>query len=100
MIIAQIIFFGKRIKRIFMEKLVLIDGNSLINRAFYAMPLLTTKDGTPTNAVYGFMNPMFGFILSAIILGEKGEAFGIKGICAIILVCSGIFIVNKKRKKC
>lgn len=42
-----------------MEKLALIDGNSLINRAFYAMPLLTTKDGTFTNAVYGFMNMFF-----------------------------------------
>jgi len=39
-----------------MEKLVLIDGNSLINRAFYAMPLLTTQKGEYTNAVYGFMN--------------------------------------------
>ena len=39
-----------------MEKLVLIDGNSLINRAFYAMPVLSTKNGTFTNAVYGFMN--------------------------------------------
>ncbi len=42
-----------------MEKLVLIDGNSLINRAFYAMPVLSTKDGTYTNAVYGFMNMFF-----------------------------------------
>ncbi len=42
-----------------MEKLVLIDGNSLINRAFYAMPSLTTKDGVYTNAVYGFMNMFF-----------------------------------------
>lgn len=42
-----------------MEKLVLIDGNSLINRAFYAMPLLTTKKGEYTNAVYGFMNMLF-----------------------------------------
>ncbi len=39
-----------------MEKLVLIDGNSLINRAFYAMPPLATKNGEVTNAVYGFMN--------------------------------------------
>ncbi len=39
-----------------MEKLVLIDGNSLINRAFYAMPPLLTKNGEYTNAVYGFMN--------------------------------------------
>ncbi len=42
-----------------MEKLVLIDGNSLINRAFYAMPVLTNKEGVPTNAVYGFMNMFF-----------------------------------------
>lgn len=47
-----------------MEKLVLIDGNSLINRAFYAMPLLTTKDGTYTNAVYGFMNMFFKMLSS------------------------------------
>ncbi len=39
-----------------MEKLVLIDGNSLINRAFYAMPVLSTKNGVFTNAVYGFIN--------------------------------------------
>lgn len=45
-----------------MEKLVLIDGNSLINRAFYAMPLLVTKNGTPTNAVYGFMNMFFKMV--------------------------------------
>ncbi len=42
-----------------MEKLVLIDGNSLINRAFYAMPILSTKNGEYTNAVYGFMNMFF-----------------------------------------
>ncbi|MGB9867637.1 MAG: DNA polymerase I [Bacillota bacterium] len=36
------------------EKLVLIDGNSLANRAFYALPRLTTSGGVPTNAVYGF----------------------------------------------
>ena len=39
-----------------MEKLVLIDGNSLINRAFYATPILTTKTGTYTNAVFAFVN--------------------------------------------
>ncbi|MBE5737043.1 MAG: DNA polymerase I [Clostridiales bacterium] len=42
-----------------MEKLVLIDGNSLINRAFYAMPILSTKDGVYTNAIYGFINMFF-----------------------------------------
>ena len=38
-----------------MEKLILIDGNSLLNRAFYATPVFTTKDGLPTNGVFGFV---------------------------------------------
>ncbi len=37
-------------------KLLAIDGNSIINRAFYGIRLLTTKDGKYTNAVYGFIN--------------------------------------------
>lgn len=37
-------------------KLLAIDGNSIINRAFYGIKLLTAKDGTYTNAVYGFIN--------------------------------------------
>ncbi|MBR5439869.1 MAG: DNA polymerase I [Clostridia bacterium] len=45
-----------------MEKLVLIDGNSLINRAFYATPPLTDKNGAPTNAVYGFVNMLIKII--------------------------------------
>lgn len=39
-----------------MQKLVIIDGNSLVNRAFYALPLLTNQDGEYSNAVYGFVN--------------------------------------------
>ena len=37
-----------------MDKLVLIDGNSLLNRAFYATPVFSTKNGQPTNAIFGF----------------------------------------------
>ena len=44
------------------DELVLIDGNSLINRAFYALPLLTGKDGGYTNAVYGFANMLVRLI--------------------------------------
>ena len=40
-------------------KLLAIDGNSLINRAFYGIKLLSTKDGKYTNAVYGFINILF-----------------------------------------
>lgn len=38
------------------EKILIIDGNSLINRAFYGVPPLSNKEGIPTNAVYGFIN--------------------------------------------
>ena len=39
-----------------MNKLLLVDGNSILNRAFYGLPDLTTKDGRHTNAVLGFLN--------------------------------------------
>lgn len=41
------------------EKLVLIDGHSILNRAFYGVPELTNAQGLHTNAVYGFLNIMF-----------------------------------------
>ena len=44
------------------EKLLVLDGNSLLYRAFYAMPPLTTSEGIHTNAVYGFTNMLFKMI--------------------------------------
>ena len=41
------------------EKLVLIDGHSILNRAFYGVPDLTNAKGFHTNAIYGFLNIMF-----------------------------------------
>ena len=37
-------------------RLLVIDGNSIANRAFFGIKLLTTKDGRYTNAIYGFLN--------------------------------------------
>ena len=42
-----------------MRKIVLIDGHSILNRAFYGLPDLTNAEGLHTNAVYGFLNIMF-----------------------------------------
>ena len=47
------------------EKIVLIDGHSILNRAFFGIPELTNAKGVHTNAVYGFLNIMFS------ILGEE-----------------------------
>lgn len=53
-------------------KLLAIDGNSIINRAFYGIKLLTAKDGTYTNAVYGFIN-----ILNRLTELEKPEGVAV-----------------------
>lgn len=42
-----------------MDKLILIDGNSLLNRAYYAMAVFSTKDGLPTNGIFGFVKLLF-----------------------------------------
>lgn len=42
-----------------MKKTLLIDGNSLINRAFYALPILSTDEGVYTNGVYGFLKMFY-----------------------------------------
>ena len=51
-----------------MAKMILIDGNSLANRAFYAVPRLTNKAGFVTNAIYGFCN-----MLTKVLKEEKPE---------------------------
>ena len=43
-------------------KLLVIDGNSILNRAFYGVRLLTTKDGKFTNGIFGFMNILLGML--------------------------------------
>ena len=45
-----------------MEKLLLIDGHSILNRAYYGVPLFANAEGIHTNAVFGFLNMMFKFM--------------------------------------
>lgn len=49
--------------------------------------------------VFGFMNPVFGVILSAILLKEQNQAFTLQGLASLLLVCVGIFLVNKETTK-
>ena len=59
------------------KRLIIIDGNSLINRAFYAVPPLTDKNGMHTNAIYGFANILFK-IISEYTPTYMGVAFDLK----------------------
>ena len=45
-----------------MQKLMILDGNSIVNRAFYGIRLLTIQDGVYTNAIYGFLNILFKYL--------------------------------------
>ena len=54
------------------QKLLLFDGHSIANRAFYGVPLLTNKSGQYTNAIYGFLNMML-----SIMEKEKPDYLGI-----------------------
>lgn len=52
-----------------MKKLMVLDGNSIVNRAFFGVRTLTTRDGQPTNAIYGFLT-----ILQKLIDEERPDA--------------------------
>lgn len=47
-------------------------------------------------AVFGFVNPLISVVLSALILGEFQQAFNMGSLLALVLVCVGIYVVNKR----
>lgn len=49
-------------------------------------------------AVFGFMTPVFGVILSALFLDEAGQSFGFTEIISLVFVCVGIFVVNRPKR--
>lgn len=63
------------------KRLLIIDGSSLIHRAFYALPLLSTKDGLYTNGVYGFLTMLYRleedyeYDYISVVLDKKGPTF-------------------------
>nr|MBP8673161.1 DNA polymerase I [Synergistales bacterium] len=63
------------------QKLLLVDGHALAFRAFYALPELNAPDGTPTNAVLGFVNMLLKVLNDekpthvAVVFDAKGETF-------------------------
>ena len=64
--------------------------------AYTVWSLLLHHNNVSKVAVFGCLNPVFGAILSALILKESGQNFGIKEVIALVLISGGIFIVQKK----
>lgn len=64
--------------------------------AYSAWSLLMKYNPVSKISVFGFLNPVFGVLLSTIILHESSE-FGVKGLAALVLACTGIVIVNRDK---
>jgi len=63
------------------DRLLLVDGNSLMHRAFHALPLMNTGDGVYTNAIYGFLSMLLKVVREesvrylAVCFDEHGPTF-------------------------
>lgn len=72
---------------------------ALISAVAYTLwGLLLKHNPVSRISVYGFMNPVCGVVLSAVLLQEKNQAFSLIGLISLILVCIGIYIVNRKKR--
>lgn len=92
--IAGAVLMGGRLKVFTPAGGILLLYMALISAVAYTLwGVLLKYNPVSKVSIFGFTNPVFGVILSALILKE-GSAFGVQGAVALVLVCVGIFIVN------
>lgn len=78
--------------------LVLLFYMACISAVAYTLWAVLLKYNPPSKvAVFAFMNPIFGVMLSAILLKEKSQAFSLVGLTSLVLVSIGIYIVNREQ---
>ena len=79
--------------------ILLLVYMALISAVAYSIwGILLKHNPVSRVAVFGFMNPMFGVLLSALLLHEQNQAFTLQGLTALVLVCGGIYAVNRPEK--
>ena len=88
---------GGRISGFTPSSVLLLLYMAMISAVAYSLwGILLKYNPVSRIAVFGFMNPVFGVILSALLLGEKNQAFSLYGLAALALVSLGIFLVNRR----
>lgn len=100
-IILAIVGFslGGRITFSGASTIILMLYLAFVSAAAYTLWSILLKNNPVSEiSVYGFTKQIFGVLLSAVFLGEVAEAMSINSIISLILVCTGIFIVNYKGK--
>lgn len=88
---------GGHLKFTGIAPIVLLLYMACISAVAYTLWSLLLKYNPPSRiAVFGFMTPVFGVMLSALFLKERGQAFSMSGLTSLILVCIGIYVVNRE----
>ena len=92
--------FGGRLSFSSIKSVILLIYLALLSAAAYTLwGILLKYNNVSRVTVFGFMTPVCGCILSALLLGESISGNAIKTVMALLLVCLGIFIVNIAEKK-
>lgn len=94
------LLMGGRITKVTAAGIAMLFYLACISAVAYSLwGILLKYNPVSRVAVFGFMNPVFGVILSAFLLGEREQASGIKSIIALILVSIGIYITAKVKEE-
>ena len=99
MIVCGIMMGGKVTGFTFPSAMMLFYLGFLSATAYTIWGILLKYNNVSKVAIYGFMNPVIGVLLSAVMLGEGEEAFSLKNVGALLLVSIGILIVNLWKKE-
>ena len=90
---------GGRLTAFTPASVLLLIYMALISAVAYSLwGILLKHNPVSRISIFGFMNPVIGVLLSAVLLNEKNQAFSIYGLISLVLVCVGIYIVNRKKK--
>lgn len=93
------LFMGGHLEEVSFKGIVLLVYMAMISAVAYSLwGILLKFNPVGKVTVFGFMNPVFGVILSAVILNEQNQAFTLQGLISLILVCIGIYAVNKQKE--
>lgn len=92
-------FMGGRLTVFTPASVLLLIYMALISAVAYSLwGILLKHNPVSRISIFGFMNPVIGVLLSAVLLNEKNQAFSIYGLISLVLVCVGIYIVNHQKK--
>ena len=90
---------GGRLAAVSPSAVLLLLYLALVSAVAYSLwGILLKHNPVSRITVFGFMNPVIGVVLSALLLNESNQAFSVYGLVSLILVCLGIWLVNRQAK--